>query len=120
MALDPLAAIEQAAQGSKLTRNLHTKSRLHRVNGAHLISNGADTTDASRDIGCLAIVPPAQKRFKKTWWLKYPELDILYLVLANPDIQRSFTFYTRQIVYFDRFFRLFTVTHAVYSPVEIR
>ena len=65
VALDPLAAVEQAAQGAELPVDLDAVGVLHGVDGAHLVGDRADAADAGGDIGGLGEVPAAQERLEE-------------------------------------------------------
>ena len=50
VALDPLAAVDQAAQGAQLAIHLDAERVLHGVDRAHLVGDGADAADARGDV----------------------------------------------------------------------
>ena len=50
VALDPLAAVEQAAQRTQRPLDLHVEGALQRMDRAHLVGHGTDAADARRDI----------------------------------------------------------------------
>src|SRR6266702_6751546 len=114
MALDPFAAVEQPAQGAQLSLNGYAEGMLHRVYGAHLVSDRADAADTRGDIGSLAIRTTAQERFEETRRLKYPEFDIGHLVAAHLHVERAFTLDARQVIHLYR-----SIVHVLYSPLTL-
>jgi len=59
VALDPLAAVDQAPERLDLGLDLDAADRLHRVDRRGLVGNRADATDAGGDVGRLGEVAAA-------------------------------------------------------------
>ena len=53
VALDPLAAVEQAAERAERAVDRRAEGFLHRLHGAHLVGDRADAADPRRDVGRL-------------------------------------------------------------------
>ena len=66
VALDPFAAVEQAAQGGDPLVDGDTEGVLHGRAGTHLVGHGADATDPRRYVRGLGEVPPHQERLEET------------------------------------------------------
>ena len=64
MALDPLAAVQQPAQGHDGRVDGHAASVLDRRAGAHLVSDRADAADARGDLRRLAVASPPSSASK--------------------------------------------------------
>ena len=77
VALDPLAAVEEPAQQADRLGYLDAAEVLHRVDGAHLVRDGADAADAGRDVGRLEERAAAQERLEEPRRLEDPQLDVL-------------------------------------------
>ena len=58
VALDPLPAVEKAAQLRDVRRHSDSARILDREAGRHLIGDGADAADPRGDVGRLGVGPP--------------------------------------------------------------
>ncbi len=98
VALNPLAAVEEAPQqpGGRIHCDAHRP--LQRVDRAHLVSDGADAADAGRDVGNLREVPAAQEGLEHPRRLEDRQLDILNPVTLQLDLQASFALHAGQEV----------------------
>src|SRR5579863_7460509 len=114
VAFNPLAAVEQSAQGAKLPVNHHAKGVFHRVYRAHLIRDRADSADTSGDIWSLAELTPAHKCLKETWRFDDFQFDIHNFFTAHFHVERTLTLNTGKIVNFDGF-----ILQALHSPYEM-
>jgi hypothetical protein len=75
VALDPLAAIEQAPQIANWPlADGHAAGILHRPDRAHLVGHGADAADPRGEIGSFAEGAPAQERLEEARRLVDAEL----------------------------------------------
>ncbi len=88
MTFDPLTAIEETTEVPDPPVNGHTQQSLHGLNGAHLIGHGADSADASSDVGHFEILPSAQKSFKQPWRLVDVQKNFLDRLSADLDADR--------------------------------
>ena len=66
VALDPLAAVDEAAQVGERPVDGHPAERLDGVARAHLVRDGADAADASRDVGRLRVGAAAAGRPRRS------------------------------------------------------
>src|SRR5262245_654899 len=111
VAFDPFAAVDKAPQRSQLPVHLDAESALHRVNGAHLVSDGADAADARRDVWRLAVMSPAQKGFKEARRLEDLQANVLDLAAFDLDVLGALAFDAGEVINFDR-----PGFHALHSP----
>ena len=65
VALQPLAAIDQAAQAADLLRDGHPEGVLHRRDRAHLVGDRADAADPRGDVGRVGERAPPQQRLEE-------------------------------------------------------
>ena len=66
VALDPLAAVKEAAKQPNRRVDADPQSALDRVHRAHLVSDGTDATNSRRDVGRFREVTSAQKGFEQS------------------------------------------------------
>ena len=102
VALDPLAAVEEPAQHADRLGHLDAAEVLHRVDGAHLVRDGADAADAGGDVGRLAERAAAQERLEEPRRLEDPELDVLDPAVAEADGHRALALDAGEVVGPDR------------------
>ena len=74
--LDPLAAVEEPPQGAQRTGHADAARRLHRVDRAHLVRDGADPADPRRDVGHLGERAPPQERLEEAGGLVDAQLHV--------------------------------------------
>src|SRR5262249_8946637 len=96
--LDPLPAVEEAAQGAELTADLDTAGGFDRVDGAHLVGNGADAADAGGDVRRLGVLTTAQEGFEESGRFEDAQFHVDDAVVADGDVERAFAFDAGQIV----------------------
>ena len=89
VALDPLAAVEQAAQLADRLGHLRRRMRPRSLAGAHLVGDRADAADAGGDVGQLGVGAAAQERLEEARRLEDVQLDVGDLALADPDEHRT-------------------------------
>ena len=89
VALDPLAAVEEAAQGGDPVVHRRSAGVLHRRAGAHLVGDRADAADARRDVRRLAGTPPLQHGLEEPGRLEDGEGDVPDDAVAHLDAERS-------------------------------
>ena len=65
VALDPLAAVEEAPQRAELSVDDHAERVLDRVHGAHLVGDRTDAADPRGDVGRFAEGAAAQERLEE-------------------------------------------------------
>ncbi len=111
VALDPLAAVDEAAEEPRLLGELDPADGLHRVARARDVGDRADAADARRDVGRLGELPAAQERLEEARRLEDLELDVLDLVAAHSHEQGALALDARQVVGAD-LARVRLVTHA--------
>jgi hypothetical protein len=61
VALDPLAAVDQAAQRVQRAVHFHSAGRFDGSARRHLVCNRADAADPGRDVGRLGVAAPPQE-----------------------------------------------------------
>ena len=89
---DPLAAIEEPAQGADLRMDGQAPGPLYGVGGGHLVSDGADAADAGGDIDGFGGHTPAQEGLEKARRLIDLKLDVLQFAGLDLDVQRALAF----------------------------
>src|SRR5579872_2368834 len=94
MALDPLAAVQQPAQGSQGSADGGTARRLDCMHRTHLVGNGADSTDTRCYVGCFGVGAPAEQRLEESRRLEDLEGNILDLAVFHPDVERALALHT--------------------------
>src|SRR6187551_214196 len=102
MALDPLAAVQEPPQLPDLRRDVDRKRVFHRVHRAHLVSDRADSANASGDVGRFFQLSPAEQRLEISRRLVDSELKFLDFAVEYTYGQRAFPFYARDRADFDR------------------
>ena len=102
MALDPLAAIEQAAQFAQLSVNANTADILHRVRGAHHVRDRTNAADARGDIDGFGEMSAAQQRFEKTRRFENSQFDAADIFAIERDMQRGFALDAGDVIDVDR------------------
>ena len=90
VALDPLAAVEEAAQLAEGASHRHATGRFHRVDRAHLVGDGADAADAGRDVGRLGEFPAPQEGLEEARRLVDVEARLDDLVALDLDVEATF------------------------------
>ncbi len=89
VALDPLAAVDQAAQRPQLPLDLDPQRVLHRLAGAGLVGDRADAADPGGDVGGLLEAAAAQQRLEEARRLVDPQLDVEHLLAAQAHVHRA-------------------------------
>ena len=89
VALDPLAAVEQAAQEPELLRNRYTAGAFDRKARAHLVGDWADPADAGGDVRWFRPRTPAQERLEEPWRLEDLQLDVGHAAVLDDDMHAS-------------------------------
>ena len=102
VALDPLAAVEDAAQHLDRLRDVDAAGVLHGLDGAHLVRDGTDAADARGDVGRLGEGAPAKQRLEEARRLEDPQFDVLDLAVAKADGHRALALDAREVVRLDR------------------
>ena len=102
MALDPLAAVQEAAQHANRLGDLHAAQTLDRVDRARLIRDRADPADAGGDVGRLGEAAPAQQGFEEPRRLEDAQLDVLDVPALEPDRHRALALDAGEVVGADR------------------
>jgi hypothetical protein len=102
VALDPLAAVEEAAQEADRLGHLDAAQALQCVDRARLVRDRADAADAGGDVRRLEEGAPAQERLEEARRLEDPQLDVLDAVAVQLDGHRAFALHPRQVVGHDR------------------
>jgi hypothetical protein len=92
VALDPLAAIEQAAQAADFRRHGDAERGLQRVNAAHLIRDRTDAADPGRDVGHVLQGASAEQRLEQPRRLVNLESNVFHVLAAHLDVQSAFAF----------------------------
>lgn len=91
LALDPLAAVQQAAQGSQLSVDDHAARVLDGTTGAHLVGDGADPADAGGEIGRLRVRSSPEEGLEEPRWLVDLESRLDDGAVVDPQVQRGLT-----------------------------
>ena len=102
MALDPLAAVEEATQRAQLASDLDAARLLHRLHGAHLVRDRADAADAGGDVRRLRERAAAKEGLEEARRLVDVELDLVDPAVLDLDEHRALAFDARQVVGLDR------------------
>jgi hypothetical protein len=102
VALDPLAAVDHAAQRGDLRRHRDAQRLFDRLARAHDVGDRADAADPRGDVGRVGRRTPAQQRLEEAGRLEDAELDRLDLAVAQPDVERPLALDPRQRVDPDR------------------
>ena len=102
MTLDPLTAVEEAAQGTQLASDLDTARVLHRLHRAHLVRDRADAADAGRDVGRLGEGAAAKEGLEEPRRLVDVELHLVDPAVLDLYQHRAFTLDAREVVGLDR------------------
>ena len=90
VALDPLAAVEQASQVADRSVDGDAGEAFDRVGGAHLVGDGADPADPRGDVDGFVVRPATQERLEHARRLVDLEPDVLDHAVANDDVHRAF------------------------------
>lgn len=90
VALDPLPAIEQPAQGADRRLDDNAERRLDRMHAAHLVGDRANPADAGNDVQNLAVAAPAQQCLEKARRLEDAEPNPIHPAVADIEPQRAF------------------------------
>ena len=101
--LDPLAAIEEAAQQPHRGVDADSQGALDGVHRTHLVSHGANATDPRGDVGSLGKVASAKKGFEQSRRLVDLQFYIRDAVTHELYIQGTLAFYAGQRVDSDCF-----------------
>ena len=96
VALDPLAAVEQAAQRPHLRVDGDPAGVLDRLAGTHLVGDRADPADARGDIGQLRVRAPAEECLEEARGLEDAQLHVGDHALPYHDVHTPFAFDPRQ------------------------
>jgi iron complex transport system ATP-binding protein len=102
VALDPLAAVEEAPQRAQRPIDAHTEGVFDRVAGAHLVGHRADAADAGGEVRGLGAVPPAQHRFEEPRRFEEPEARVGDRVPVEGEGEGAFALDARELVDLDR------------------
>ena len=102
VALDPLAAVEEAAQDADRLRDLDAAEVLDRVHGARLVGDRADAADAGGDVGRLEERAAAEQRLEEARRLEDPQLDVLDAAVLEHDGHRALALDSGEVVGPDR------------------
>ncbi len=89
VALDPLAAVQEAAQLLDRFADLDPACVLDRRAGRHLIGHRADAADARRDVGRLGVGPPSQEALVEAGRLEDPELHVVDLPVDDAHMHAA-------------------------------
>src|ERR1039457_1488134 len=87
VALDPLAAVQEAAQLLHLGADGGPKSVLDGGARRHLVGNRADAADAGRNVRDLLVVPPGQEGLEKPWRLENVERHLCHRTVLHYDVE---------------------------------
>ena len=98
VALDPLPAVEEAAQVGQGTIDRDAAQRLDGVAGAHLIRHWADAADPGGDVRRLGVGPPPQHRLEEARRLVDPQLHGAQDPVTDDDVHRPLTLDARASV----------------------
>ena len=115
VALDPFAAVEKPPEVPDGACDGDAAGVLHRVDGAHLVGDGADAADPRGDVGRLGEVPPPEERLEEPGRLVDPELHLDDLVTLDADEHASLALDARERVDADGA-RLLTSAHGSRFP----
>src|SRR6516162_7272730 len=113
MTLDPLAAVEQPAQGSQGPVDLRAQGIFHGMDRAHLIGYRADAADASRDIGSLAEVAAAQEGLEEAGRLEDLQLHVDHRAALQLHVKAALALDAGKVINLEAF-----GLHGLHSPVE--
>ena len=83
VALDPLAAVEEAAEGPERGVDLDAAGLLDGLAGAHLVGDGADPADPRGDVGRLGEGPAAQEGLEEARRLVDAQADVGDLAVGH-------------------------------------
>ncbi len=112
VALDPLRAVQEAAQLIRALGHLGLEQTLQPVDRGHLIRDRTDAADARHDVRHLAEVASAQERLEEPRRLVDLELQPRDLAVVDADVQRALPLHARDDRDLDR-----AMGHAGSSPV---
>src|SRR3954470_8019077 len=89
MALDPLAAVEKAAQRPYLRIDVDVEERLERVDRAHLVGDRADAADARDDVDDLVWRAANDQSLEVAGCLEDAQVSLDDLALRDTERQRA-------------------------------
>ena len=103
VALDPLAAVDQAAQvADRAVVDRDAAGVLHRPHRAHLVGDRADAADPRGDVGRLGERAAAQQRLEEARRLVDAQLDVDDLAALEPHVHRALALDAGEVVGADR------------------
>ena len=86
VALDPLPAVEEAAQGAERLVEDGAADLLDRLAGARLVGDRADPADAGGDVGGLGVGAAAQERLEEAGRLVDAQADVGDLAVGDDHV----------------------------------
>ena len=102
VALDPLSAVEDAAERPERPGQLDAADVLDRVDRARLVRDRADAADAGGDVRRLEARAAAEQRLEEARRLEDPQLDVLDRVAPQPHRHRALALDACEVVRLDR------------------
>jgi hypothetical protein len=96
VALDPLAAVQEAAQRADRLGHLDAARRLDRRHRAGLVGDRADAADARGEVGHLGVRAPAQERLEEARRLVDAQAHVLHAPVAHAHVQRALALDARE------------------------
>ena len=93
VALDPLAAVEEAAERANGGVNFDAEGVLERVDGTHLVGDGADPADARDDVDDLVRRPPNDESLEVPRRFEDAERGLDDGAVLDAQAQRAFAFH---------------------------
>ena len=102
VALDPLAAVEEAAEHPDRLGQLDAADVLDRVDRARLVGDRADPADPGGDVRRLEEGAAAQERLEEARRLEDPQLDVLDRAVPEPHRHRALALDAGEVVGLDR------------------
>jgi hypothetical protein len=88
MALDPFPAVEESAERPGCRVDRDPKAMLERVDGGHLVRDGADAADARDDVDDLVGRPPDHEPLEVARGLEDLEVRLLHDAVLDHEAQR--------------------------------
>ena len=103
VALNPFAAVEQAAQQANAGVDANAERALDGVNRAHLVSNRTDAADAGGNVRRFREVPASEQGFKEAGRLVDLQLHVGHAIAGQLDVERAFAFNPGEGFHMNRF-----------------
>ena len=98
VALDPLAAVQEAPERPCLRIDPDPEEILEPVGRAHLVGDGADPADPGNDVDDLVGGPSHDDLLEVAWRLEDPEARLDHLAVLDPEMEGAFALHPGELV----------------------